>query len=464
MSEHFFEITFVQFADEELDHRLFYPAPFPDEFYEGYYGRLARLNGLPTKAQNLSSIVRSQFPTGVFPDGRLSIIELLAYSASMPLHDFVRNHTLLPYRRAVASHKPELEHGDSSDRALIRSAGPRVARPGAYFCVACIDEDYRDIGMSYWRRCQQLPGMYVCSEHQRTLSYVDKSNAFLQAPSVWIDSANVLNEQWAMENHNHPAVSRFLNLSLTLANSKLPFQAKKVRPLLAKQARERGIHISSATATEYLSDRIVSAFPAQWLETIFPGLTSKAVGTKLNQIDGVLYLCTCASSVAAYLLAFCVLFDSEQMALSALADAQLNDTAERNKTFDDPAAEWTTDLQAEYIRTRGNHSRIARENEIELHTVIRKLRGAGLPNLTTKVPNNAGLFEAAVNFYLLDHALVKSAELAGVNPEDLERIVRCAGSGLTTALKRMRRVAGPTKAGAPLGRTQLPHLISGITD
>ncbi|XLZ68600.1 TniQ family protein [Massilia sp. SR12] len=448
---------------KKLDCRLFYPVPLPDEIHEGYYGRLVRINAFPEKSHLLLPIVRSHFPADLFPKGRISLIELLSYSANMPLPDFVRGHTLLPYRRAVASHKPELAHGDASDRAMILSAGPRLARPGAYFCVACIEADHKTIGMSYWRRAHQLPGMYVCPEHDQALRYMDKVNAFLQAPSSCMDAAHLINEKWALENHSNAAVSRFLTLSLTLASSKLPFHVKKIRLVLAQHAREQGLNVSAKTGTEFLSDRIVSTFPAQWLETIFPGLTSKPVGERINQIDGVLYLSTCSSSVAAYLLSISVLFDSEQMALAALAGSEFLQPVSR-KTSRGQTPALNICLKEEYIRTRGNHLRIARENGIELHAVTSSLRDSGFPNLTVKGNSKERMVEAAVNFYVREHALAKSAELAGVNPEDLERVVRNAGSGLTLALKRMIRILGSTKADAPLGSNRLPHLIAGPTE
>lgn len=392
------------------------------------------------------------------------MIELLAYCANMPLPQFVRAHTLMPYRRCVASHKPELIHGDENDRAMIRCASTRLARPGAYFCVVCVNKDIKTIGMSYWRRSHQLPGMYACPEHGQALRYVEKNNAFLSPPSTYVDTAYLIDDQWAVDNHAHPAIRRFLSLSQTLASGERPFEVRKIRPLLMQQAKAIGLRGFSAAGNGLLSDLIVETFPAQWLETIFPGLPSKPVGHKIDQIDGVLYLSTCSSSVAAYILAFCVLFDSPKAAMDALSAESLAEPSSRRRQVSESLSETSVDLKSEYVRTRGNHLRIARENGLELHTVINGLRDNGLPNLTTKGKDKSRLFDAVVNFYLGGQTMAESAIVAGVKLEDLERIVRHAGADLTAMLKRMVRISGATRAEAPLGSTRLPHLVQYLPD
>lgn len=438
---------------------MFYPSTLPDEIHEGYYGRLVRINALPEKDQKLLSIVREQLPAIAFPNGPPLMVEILAYSANMAMPEFVRLHTLQPYRRAIASHKPELVHGDQNDLSMIRYSAGRLARPGAYLCCSCVEQDVKHIGVSYWRRTHQIPGVYVCPEHGRALRYMEGANAFLYSPSMFVEVAHVVNEQWAVENDEHPAVRNFLNLSILLASGERPFDLKIVRGVLAQQAKRLGLYAYARSSSEYLSDRIVSIFPGQWLETIFPGITAKPVGTKVDQIDGVLYLSTSSSSVAAYLLAIFVLFDSIDEALDAFEGTQKKGSAAHERTTAEPTVNHQVDLRAEYIRTKGSHLRIARENGIELHTVINGLREVGLPNLTVKGKYKERLFEAAANFYVHGCPLVQSAIDAGVSLEDLERVVRHAGADLYAALKKMMRVSGTTRADAPLGVNQLPHLI-----
>ena len=236
-----------------------------------------------------------------------------------------------------------------------------------------------------------------------------------------------------------------------------PFPLTRVRPILVQKAKLLGITIYSNSPSGTLSDLIRSRFPDQWLDAIFPGILNKKSGELLPQLDGILFLSTCASSMAAYLLGICVLFDSVDAALSELRASQeiksLTKRQRRKMIVDHDR------LREDYIRTQGVYSEIASEHEQSYWAMSDVLMGMGLPNLTVK--GGKSLVTAATNFFLRGFPLLESARDADVPPAALERVVRIAGAELSTALKLVAPVS--TKTEAPLRKNQHPHLMGYTT-
>ncbi|NRR32189.1 TniQ family protein [Oxalobacteraceae bacterium] len=444
----------------ERTYKLFFPSPFPDEFHAGYFGRLAELNGLPKDRIKAMKVLKAIAPSEYFPDGyEPQMIQMLAFAAAMTLPDFVRGHTLLPYRRAIASHKETLLHGDPSDLQMLRFAATRVAREGAYFCANCINEDIKKGGMSYWRRSHQIPGLLICSAHGTALRYMETEAAFRMAPSQCMPVSLPIDEEWAIQSHANPLVAKFIELSLALASSDKPLPIKPVRQALVQIARQKGISVYAKSSKELLSDRIVAHFPQRWLESVFPGITAKHSGEMLHQIDGVLYLSTCSSTVAAYLLAICMLFDSNEQALEALAS--IGPETVLNTRVCVPRAQLDFEsLLVDYVEFKGSHAAVARKRKMPTITLTQQLRNLGLPNLTLSGSRRGSLLDAAYNFFIHGLPMAESAKRANVMLADLERIVRYAGVELIASLKQMSPTALQSKSTARLGKGQLPHRMS----
>lgn len=293
----------------------------PDEIHSGYLGRLIDINGLPRNSKKALGIIKACAPADFFPGSREpSIVQVLAFAAAMTLPTFVRNHTLLPYRRSIASHKVALAHGDSNDLQMLRYAATRVSRDGAFFCTRCIDEDLAELscGMSYWRRIHQLPGLYICPTHGEALRYADSHEAFQMPPSQCLSFSSPIHKEWALKVHAHPMVSKFIKLSLMLSNSDRPFQLKFIRYILIWRANNKGLSPYAKRDRKVISDHIVECYPGKWLEVLFPGITTKQNGEVLHPIDSVLYPNTRNLPVSAYLLVICVLLDSTEEAIDLL--------------------------------------------------------------------------------------------------------------------------------------------------
>ena len=409
--------------------------PLPDELDRSYLGRLLRTNGLRTEAEIICLL--AQWASVAEPSLQgICCIDLLGRAAHMELRQFVRSHSTLPLRRAITSYMPDLAHGNPESQSMLRLTGMRLARPAAYFCVDCVDSDQKIHGMSYWRRDHQLPGVTSCSEHRTALRYVDDTEAFLKPPSRFEDNSHVVDEAWAKSDLEHDGIQRFLAISRRLISLEKPIAVKTARAVLHERALARGwsTHAGSSEKT-LLSDQILMVFPRDWLATVVPALAEKAFGTPLNQVDGVLYLSTSASSVAPYILACCVLFDSADDGLFALTTdspvLRKRRSRQPSVLIDD------IELRNAYVRAKGQYKSVMSYISGNKNSMLSRLRALGLPDISSP-DDQSLLLSAAISFFLDKKSLAESATLAGIKLEKVENLIRQSGSNLTALLMEMK--------------------------
>lgn len=406
----------------------------------GYWGRINRWNGISKEADAVEILTALARVDGVSGHGEPGLVELLAYSASLSLREFVRLHTQLPYRRSIASYKPHLIHGDETDMSMIKYSANRFARPDAYFCPTCVDSDAVHYGTSYWHRSHQLPGMYVCPTHGDALYVVDSSNAFMQAPAVSLDDCHAIDSAWARENHENRYVQEFLRLSIALSALPHPIPLQNARTVLSERAKALDIPTYPIRSSQYrLSDKILSRYPGNWLELVFPRAWDKNPGEIQHQLDGILYCSTSASSIVVYLLGACVLFDTADEFLQAIAENQGANRPKRASV--NRAAYRPIELHeglASYIRCKGSYKAIASEHGLPLSVIKTQLLAFGLPNLAERGSKQLPNYLLALQcFYLRQMSLAESARVGGLSAAEIERLIRQAGIHLPAALRQI---------------------------
>lgn len=147
------------------------PSPYPDETIGSLILRAARHSGIPsaTLVQEISPSV----PLGL---GFLSVLRpvKLASVLGMETEVFLIRHTLA--RVCLSFVQPSVAmriwHALISEDAVTRSKAcwpfPTLCKYRRY-CPACIDEDLKMHGESYWHLAHHSPGVVFCLQHGRAL-------------------------------------------------------------------------------------------------------------------------------------------------------------------------------------------------------------------------------------------------------------------------------------------------------
>lgn len=413
------------------------PSPYPEELDRGYLGRVMRINGSATEKD---AVTLMSIWAGAADKSRreVSCLELLSKVAGTDVPTFVRQHSLLPFRRGITSYQPDLLHGSEQQRSMLWSTGMKLARIGAYFCAECVREDQGFHGQSYWRREHQIPGMLWCSKHATPLKYTEDESAFLLPPAVQLQHCQSVDEHWVKQAFNNKAIQRYNEICSNLLDTRKTFDVKHVSVTLKEKASAQGFQTHGGKVkSPLLSDAVINAFGRTWLATVLPSLADKPDGIYLSQMDGVLHLKTSASSTSAYVLALAVLYESVDMALNALqSSSSVVITKSRQ-----PSAQFTRDeLLDAYIQGRGNYSTIASNLSIAKTTIAFKLAAIGLPNLIQK--GKKSVFKAVFAFYVEKQSLLASVTEGNISSAAMEDLIRNASCDLTRALQAMQRPVG----------------------
>lgn len=156
-----------------------FPTPLPDELLYSVLARYQDRVRFPSQRTVLNTTFgRSTITAVVELPGRIgALLDRLAPGHPYRVADLVRHHTTLPYyARFVAADRVE----DALRRMRATGAGglaeilgirasPVPTPTHLQFCPECLDRDEAEHGEPYWRRAHQLPGVWVCMEHDAVL-------------------------------------------------------------------------------------------------------------------------------------------------------------------------------------------------------------------------------------------------------------------------------------------------------
>lgn len=148
------------------------PRPFHDELLSSTWSRMATRTRLPIS--RLTFIVLGcKWTPGVFQPGH---IEQTAGMLRMSPIDLVLRHTVFGYSTAYMA-----QHSYDAALKFALSIGVDARKVGAItqsvsdhtqfrrYCMRCATEDLANVGVSYWRRAHNLPGVFICLKHRATL-------------------------------------------------------------------------------------------------------------------------------------------------------------------------------------------------------------------------------------------------------------------------------------------------------
>lgn len=410
--------------------------PQPDELDRGYLGRAMRWNGFQ-KEKEFIDYLASYFDAKDASRYEMPLVVLLSRLAGSSVSNFVKQHTTMPFRRGITSYQPDLEHGSEQSRSMLSMSAMRIARPGAYFCMHCVRADLAKTGVTYWRRSWQLPGHFICRQHQEPLHYVAHERAFLASPADCLLESQQVPAAWMAFLQTTPAIQRFIDIADYLMKRPNALDVRDVSCVLKAQADTHGLQTYAGPVKQsLLSDLVASQFDQAWLQEVFHELLGKQEGDWFDPIDGVLCKKTSASSVIAYVLAAAALYPDTNSAINALSDAKTASALlNRGKS---KIVLNANRLREAYIEERGNHAGVAQHfPSVAMPIVTVRLNELGLPNLYQNISRNQKLFNGLMAFLVGGCSLSEAAENAAVSVSVLETLLRRSSVGLLQALQAM---------------------------
>ncbi|NWC59587.1 TnsD family Tn7-like transposition protein [Pseudomonas veronii] len=167
-----------------MEHRFhFFPEPYPDETLHSVLSRYARLCGF-CRADEAVVLPpwKGSFSDNVpFPCQLNELEGALPSGTSLTVARMIERHTLLPYYQPFLSEAQlhqayfQMEFGFASGLKL--SMGLIASRfehaSCTRFCLDCIAHDQAHVGVAYWHRVHQLPGVYLCPHHEAPLMVLE---------------------------------------------------------------------------------------------------------------------------------------------------------------------------------------------------------------------------------------------------------------------------------------------------
>lgn len=222
----------------------FLPNPYPDEILGSWLLRIALHNGRGAWKNYLEEtgnrdITGSLFDMFKIETRSCALIKALGYS----IDDIVMKHTTLPYWLAFGI--PETKKSEelkqqcgSTCSNVSHTILDKIARPGfhrrlgvartARACSACLDEDLRTFGETYWHRSHQLPNLSMCHKHGNLLQSACPSCGLgfapiglkrLQLPKIRCTCGELLKSPNQVEHGLNPIFIKITNFSVAALNS-----------------------------------------------------------------------------------------------------------------------------------------------------------------------------------------------------------------------------------------------------
>lgn len=409
------------------------PVALPDEIAHGYKGRIIRHNGWSDEKEAMHALLEWCGRVGA-SRRQVSAVEILAKVAGIELTQFVRDHTMIPLRRAILPYAEVVPHGSTKKGSVLWTMAMREIRPGAYFCSMCLDEDQELHGTPYWRREHQLPGLFWCTKHGCPLNHVESRSAFSLSPTDFTDG-QLIDANWTQVLQVSEPVQRFLTVLSDLLASHQPIDEKFVSVCARERAMQMDLHTGRGLVRKrLLSDLIKSEYEKTWLDSLVPGLTDQASGHYWHPVDGATLGKRAGVSAVVYALAFAVMYKSADDATNAIVNRTYAAEPLRTRNTTLNQVDYG-ELRQAYIAKKGSHTDVAVSVQSNRFSMSRRLEFVGLPALgrvdPVKIREVINLVLTG-NMTLTDACKAKEAPLAAI-----EIILRGGLTPLTRAIEEI---------------------------
>lgn len=293
------------------------PLPLPDEILNGWRGRVASLNLLPTAHAVKYFLRRATSPNlHHYPDSQ-SFLRNAATALSMSPIDLAARHTLIPFLDATVPIAVAVERSSANQDNTYRQGFLfRVHGKRAAYCPRCVADDVDAFGFSYWRRSHQLPGAIQCPHHATPLFGAMTVDAFEQCPHMLTES-KLLHPPELFDENSSAITDRFNKLANAILVRAPQIGRVKASSILGKRVRASGFSVSPHGKSGFLSTHILRTLPLQWLSDAMPAIEWE-IDKFISSVDAIGSPRSSRYSIAALCLVTAVLYSNVDEAIQDL--------------------------------------------------------------------------------------------------------------------------------------------------
>lgn len=284
------------------------PEPLPDELAAGHLGRVYTINGIQKSDRESNTIHK------LVGDGGRMYTETLAALAGLSFPQYLFQHTLLPFSRAIQVGEP-IKWGMFNENLVARVSGHRANPLGAMICPACIDEDVSFWGFSYWRRSHQLPGICTCPKHQTALMRTSSSSPVKLLPQESLEKAEALSPELRISAIENPTIRRYGEICQEFLVRESSISTTQIVSCLQQRARQLQVRSRAGVIGLHLHDMARHQASGEWLTAHFPDIEKKGSSSSLCRTYTSQKI---AYATTYYALALALLYDSADDAFSDL--------------------------------------------------------------------------------------------------------------------------------------------------
>ena len=183
----------------------FFPTSFPDETLYSRMARYHRLSGHKCDRTSLLELIgrHTHVITSGLPSSLATLISNMPAEEEPPtVADVVESNTIFPCFRAFMpeDRRAKLLAAMSGESAagLKMYLGLVASRLGAKnhlrLCRSCVAADEATTGQPYWHRVHQLPGVWICPNHDEPLFVLDSHIAHLKRLNLLLPDDSLIHQ------------------------------------------------------------------------------------------------------------------------------------------------------------------------------------------------------------------------------------------------------------------------------
>ncbi len=153
----------------------FFPTPYPDETLYSIIARYHIYSGNMTYKHTITNLLGIRVWRAKWDmPSHIGVLQSRIPDIGLTTDDLIYNHTLYPYysaflpeeKRFIIKNQMIDSNGSGITRSLSTGSSDIKIEKLLCHCKHCMEEDIENFGESYWRRTHQIPGVFVCPDHQ----------------------------------------------------------------------------------------------------------------------------------------------------------------------------------------------------------------------------------------------------------------------------------------------------------